>query len=104
MKMRLTILFMVVLMLSGCGYKEGDTLTLKDSILGGDTIRDYQEAKKKALETGKFEVDGIYTNMMFKGDKVLVIDKNDRTGMVLIKVLDGADEDTKWRVEEEDLK
>lgn len=91
-------------LLTACeGYQEGDKLTLKDTISGSSTINDYKEAIAESKEDGTFNTDGVTINSLFEDYEVKVIEVSDKDDMVLIQLLDGSDEGTKWWVFEEDL-
>lgn len=97
-----SVLALSAIVLTACGgYGEGDKLTLTDSVIGYDTINDFEE---QLVDTdGEIDVDGDTINMLFEDYDVKVIEVSKKDKMVLVQMLDGSDEGTKWWVPEADL-
>lgn len=93
----------VGILLSGCGYKEGDTFIVKENITGGKSIEAYQEAVEEANKDGTLDVGGDIQSV-FKGDKVMFLEENKDKGFVLVQYLDGAYEDEQVWIPEEVFK
>ncbi|MDQ0972424.1 hypothetical protein QFZ31_002302 [Neobacillus niacini] len=97
-----SVLALTAIVLSACGgYEEGEKLTLTDSIIGYDTIHDFEEQLKDT--DGEIDVDGETINMLFEDYDVKVIEVSKKDKMVLVQMLDGSDEGTEWWVPEADL-
>src|SRR4051794_12428676 len=101
------ILLPVILIgvLAGCSsFKVGEIVTLTGDVEAGDSIQDYKDALAKADKTGTLENDGETMTPVFEGDKVKIIEVDDKEKMVLIELTNPADEGEQWWVSEPDLK
>ncbi|MEK5500434.1 hypothetical protein [Bacillus sp. FSL M8-0168] len=99
-----SVLVLSAVVLTACGgYEEGDKLTLTDTIIGADTIHDWKEAIRESQEDGTLDTDGVTINSLFEDYDVKVIEVSKKDKMVLVQLLDGSDEGTKWWVPEADL-
>jgi hypothetical protein len=97
-------IFVSLGLLAGCGgLKEGDSFTLKDTVYGASTINDWNEAVEESNEDGTFDTDGVTVNSLIEDYKVKVVEISKKDKMVLVQLMEGSDEGTKWWVPQVDL-